>query len=63
MQNFSVIIAIFLAVFGGVIINNKRIDDLGVRMDKRIDDLKDFIRSEVKRLEERIDRITHEVTK
>lgn len=53
---------------------DKRIDDLSPRLDGRIDDpnssvhhrfhdLKDWIRSEVKRLEDRIDRIKHPVVK
>lgn len=37
--------------------NNKRLDDVN----KRFDDLRDLIKSEFKRLEDRIDRIDHPV--
>jgi hypothetical protein len=36
---------------------NKRFDDFRVAIDKRFDDLKDYIRSEFKRVDERIDRL------
>jgi len=49
---------------------DKRIDDLRAEMNARFaeinhrfDDLKDWIRSEVKRLEDRIERIEHPVVK
>lgn len=42
---------------------NRRIDDLRTEMNNRFTDLKDWIRSEVKRLEERIDRLEHLVAK
>lgn len=39
--------------------NNKRIDDLKDNLTSQIDGLREFIRSEVKRLEERIERLEH----
>jgi Tfp pilus assembly protein PilN len=42
---------------------DKRIDDLRAEINHRFDDLKDWIRSEVKRLEERIERIEHPVVR
>jgi hypothetical protein len=49
---------------------DKRIDDLRAEMNARFaeinhrfDDLKDWIRSEVKRLEDRIERIEHPIVK
>jgi len=42
---------------------DKRIDDLRAELNHRFDDLKDWIRSEVKRLEERIEHIEHPIIK
>jgi Tfp pilus assembly protein PilN len=42
---------------------DKRIDDLRAELNHRFDDLKDWIRSEVQRLEERIERVEHLVVK
>jgi hypothetical protein len=36
---------------------NRRIDDLKASIDKRFDDLKDYIKSEFRRVDERIDRL------
>jgi len=41
----------------GLVYQNTRISDLKWSMDKRFDDLKDYIRSEFKRVDERIDRL------
>ncbi|HXJ96112.1 MAG TPA: hypothetical protein VMT20_25005 [Terriglobia bacterium] len=42
---------------------DKRIDDLRSEMNHRFDDLKDWIRSEVRRLEERIEHVERPVLK
>ena len=42
---------------------DKRIDDLRAELNHRFDDLKDWIRSEVQRLEERIEHVEHPVVK
>ena len=42
---------------------DKRIDDLRAELNHRFDDLKDWIRSEVQRLEERIEHVEHPVIK
>ncbi len=42
---------------------DKRIDDLRAKLNHRFDDLKDWIRSEVQRLEERIEHAEHPVVK
>jgi Tfp pilus assembly protein PilN len=42
---------------------DKRIDDLRAELNHRFDDLKDWIRSEVKRLEDRIEHVEHAVVK
>jgi Tfp pilus assembly protein PilN len=41
----------------------KRIDDLRAEINHRFDDLKDWIRSEVKRLEERIQHVEHAIVR
>jgi ubiquinone biosynthesis protein UbiJ len=51
----AVIVAGALAV---IAYNNARFNAI----DKRFDDLKDWIRSEVKRLDERIERLEHPIT-
>jgi len=40
---------------------NRRFDDLRTTMNNRFDDLHDLLKSEVKRLDERLDRIEHPV--
>ena len=42
---------------------NKRIDDLRSEMNHRFDDLKDLMRAELKRIDERLERLEHPVTK
>ena len=42
---------------------DNRIDDLRAELNHRFDDLKDWIRSEVQRLEERIEHLEHPVVK
>jgi Tfp pilus assembly protein PilN len=42
---------------------DKRIDDLRTELNHRFDDLKDWIRSEVQRLEGRIEQVEHPVVK
>jgi len=42
---------------------SRRIDDLRDSMNARFDDLHDLIKSEVKRLEERIDRLEHPIVR
>jgi hypothetical protein len=42
---------------------NKRFDDLRETMNKRFDDLHDLLKSEVKRVEERLDRLEHPIVR
>ena len=58
------VIVILIGIGLGVLFNNSRLNDLenyvGAKFsgsDRRFDDLKDFIRSEVHRLEDRMDRL------
>jgi hypothetical protein len=55
------VIVILIGIGFGVMFNNARITDLRNHVDKRIDDLdrslRDLIKSEVKRLEDRLDRL------
>jgi hypothetical protein len=47
----------------GIFFQNRRVDDLKDSMNKRFDDMRDLLKSEVKRLEEHIDRIDHPVVR
>jgi hypothetical protein len=58
------VIVILIGIGLGVLFNNSRLNDLKNYVDakfsgsdRRFDDLKDFIRSEVHRLEDRMDRL------
>jgi hypothetical protein len=42
---------------------NRRFDDLRNSIDKRFDDLHDLLKSEVKRLDERFDRLEHPIVR
>ncbi len=42
---------------------NRRFDDLRETMNKRFDDLHDLLKSEVKRVEERLDRLEHPIVR
>jgi hypothetical protein len=42
---------------------SKRLDDLRETMNKRFDDLHDLLKSEVKRVEERLDRLEHPIVR
>jgi uncharacterized protein (DUF2164 family) len=42
---------------------NRRFDDLRETMNKRFDDLHDLLRSEVKRIEERLERLEHPIVR
>ena len=42
---------------------NRRFDDLRTSMNNRFDDLHDLLKSEVKRLDERLDRLEHPVVR
>ena len=61
MQSF----VILLGILAGALFSNVRLTDLRSHVDKRIDDLdrslRDFIRSEVQRLEDRIGRLEHPI--
>ncbi len=56
IPTFAVIVAL-LVNLAQQSATNHRIDDLGVRLDKRIEDLKDLLRSELRRIEERLARL------
>ena len=47
-------VVVLIGIAGGVLYSNSRITDLKDAMNKRFDDLRDLLRSEVKRLEDRI---------
>ncbi|HEV3196383.1 MAG TPA: hypothetical protein VGZ73_00705 [Bryobacteraceae bacterium] len=59
------VIVILLGILVGVLFNKARLTDLRSHVDKRIDDLdrslRDFIHSEIKRLEDRIARLEHPI--
>jgi hypothetical protein len=42
---------------------NRRFDDLRETMNKRFDDLHDLLKSEVKRVEERLERLEHPIVR
>jgi hypothetical protein len=42
---------------------SKRLDDLRETMNRRFDDLHDLLKSEVKRVEERLDRLEHPIVR
>jgi len=54
----AVIVAGYLL---GIFFQNRRIDDLKDSLNKRFDDMRDLIKSEVKRVEERLDRLEHPI--
>ncbi len=47
----------------GFYFQNRRIDDLRSEINHRFDDFKDWIRAELRRIEERLDRLEHRVTR
>ena len=47
----------------GIYFQNRRIDDLRDSMNKRFDDLHALLKSEVKRLDERFDRLEHPIVR
>jgi hypothetical protein len=47
-------VVVLIGIAGGVLYSNSRITDLKDAMNKRFDDLRDLLRSEIKRLEDRI---------
>ena len=51
------VVVILIGILLGVLYNNSKINDLRSSTDQRFDDLKDFIRSEVHRLEDRMHRL------
>ncbi len=68
VMNWGPAIVILFGILMGVLFNNARITDLRTTMDKRFDeqdkrfearltDLKDLIRSEVRRIEDRLERL------
>jgi len=53
----SLAITLF-AIAAGSLFNNVRISDLATSTNKRFDDMRDLIRSEIARIDEKLDRIT-----
>jgi hypothetical protein len=47
-----------LAIAAGSLFNNVRISDLATATNKRFDDMRDLIRSEIARVDQKLDRIT-----
>lgn len=66
-QLWSAIIVVVVAQVVGLFYQtnhlDKRIDDLRSEMSHRFDDLKDWIRAELRRIDERIDRLEHPLTR
>jgi hypothetical protein len=54
MINWAQAVIVLIGIAGGVLYSNSRITDLKDAMNKRFDDMRDLLRSEVKRLEDRI---------
>jgi hypothetical protein len=54
MINWAPAVIVLIGIAGGVLYSNSRITDLKDAMNKRFDDMRDLVKSEVKRLEERI---------
>jgi len=54
MVNWGPAVIVLIGIAGGVLYSNSRITDLKDAMNKRFDDMRDLLKSEVKRLEERI---------
>jgi len=46
------------AIAAGSLFNNARISDSATAPNKRVDDMRDFIRSEIARVDQKLDRIT-----
>ena len=70
LSNWGPVVVIILGYVIGFYFQNRRIDDLRDAMNGRFSDmngrfsdLKDFIRSETSRLEDRMERIEHPVVK
>ena len=68
MNQWGPALLVVFTVVLGVVFNNSRISDLRSHVDSRMDDfnnrlndLKDFIRSEIRRLEQRIERLEQRV--
>jgi hypothetical protein len=55
--------AVIVSILLTMIYQNARFNAREKRIDDRINDLKDWIRSEIRRVEDRIDRIEHPVYK
>jgi hypothetical protein len=55
VNNWGPAVIVLIGIAGGVLYSNSRITDLKDSMNKRFDDLRDLLKSEVKRLEERIE--------
>jgi hypothetical protein len=53
----SLAITLF-AIAAGSLFNNVRISDLATATNKRFDDMRDLIRSEIARVDQKLDRIT-----
>jgi len=53
----SLAITLF-AIAAGSLFNNARISDLATATNKRFDDMRDLIRSEIARVDQKLDRIT-----
>jgi hypothetical protein len=53
----SLAITLF-AIAAGSLFNNVRISDLATAANKRFDDMRDLIRSEIARVDQKLDRIT-----
>jgi len=57
----SLAITLF-AIAAGSLFNNVRISDLATGTNKRFDDMRDFIRSENARIDQKLDRIAETLT-
>lgn len=62
-QIWAATAVIVIGYMAGFFFQNRRIDDLRSSMENRFDDLKDWIHSEIRRLEDRIERLEHPITR
>lgn len=57
----SIAITLF-AIAAGSLFNNVRISDLATSANKRFDDQRDFIHSEISRIDQKLDRVAETLT-
>ena len=63
VNNWAPVAVIVGGYLLGIYFQNRSIDALRSEMNNRFSDLKDFIRSEVKRVEDRLERLEHPIVR